>query len=343
MGSIAKYRKKKAAILTATLMAAAYMPTAFAVPAEDALPEGGKFVSDVKGTISKEPDKAIKNVVLNGKKGIIEWDSFSVGSKAAVNFSSLQGKGWLALNKVVKANPSEIYGAINGQDGTVFLINPNGITFGETASVDVGSFVASTMGVTEKDNKFIFSKDSNSKAITINEGAKIAARDGYVAIFAPKIENYGTITARDVAMASGKQIEFSYDNKINLKINVSNNNKSAKIDTEKNCVLISAKDVDNFIADSIINNSGKIQVAKSITKDETTGELVLAGDGGNITMAAARVLVNGELNASGDKGGTITTSGYEVMQVNDGAKVQAASQNGEAGTWNVIGNNLSTF
>jgi hypothetical protein len=51
-------------------------------------------------------------------------------------------------------------------------------------------------------------------------------------------------------------------------------------------------------------------------------------------MVAADMVLNGTTSAK--KGGTITTTGYETMQVRDGAKVQA-----EAGTWNINAKNVS--
>ncbi|SEH27182.1 filamentous hemagglutinin N-terminal domain-containing protein, partial [Selenomonas sp. KH1T6] len=347
MGDIAKYRKRKVALLTAAVVASAWTPTAWA------LPQNPGNVENLDMTIDEK--NLPENGKINGKdleitlkegftRGAVDWKSFDIASGEKVNFNGPEALRWMVLNRVTGTESSDIYGSLtSGANGTIFLVNPNGILFGKGAQVDVGSLVASTMDIEPDDfinNTFLFNETGKNKAVTIKKGADITARDGYVAIFAHEINNAGTITAPEVAMAAGKSIELSYDDKINLVVNVSNDSKKATVDTKNNYVLMTAEDASNIIGDSIINNSGTINAATKIEKDED-GKLTLSGDGGKIDMVAARVLVNGELNADGDKGGTITTSGYEVMQVNDGSKVHAASKDGEAGTWNVIGKNAT--
>ena len=47
----------------------------------------------------------------------------------------------VTLNRVLDANPSQIFGRINAP-GQVFLTNPSGVYFAPGASVDVGGLVA---------------------------------------------------------------------------------------------------------------------------------------------------------------------------------------------------------
>ena len=355
MGSIAKYRKRKTAILTAALVATAYMPTAWALPSGVVHKENVKISDDCS------------DIELTGDKGVIKWEKFGIKNGETVTFHRAT-PGWMVLNKVVGNDSgaiaeSIIDGALNGKGGTVFLVNPSGIVFTARANVDVGSLVASTMDVKQDGDKFIFTKnDNNTSAIKIEKNAaqglvgKITANDGYVAMFAHKIYNDGIITAPEVAMASGNEITLSYDDKINLSLDIdvlknatATNDKNAKnnntviledglITTGSGYVLMTKDTADNVIGhkiinDSIITNSGSI-VATGIGRDEN-GNPVLVG--GNISMTAAKVLVDGSLSA---KGGDVTTTGYDVIQVNDTAKVRAATAEGKAGTWNVNGKNM---
>ncbi|SFW13515.1 two-partner secretion domain-containing protein [Selenomonas ruminantium] len=329
----AKCRKQRIGALTAAIIAMVWMPSVMAAPESTALPN----LKEVeRGEITKTVNGNNMNIALSGDRTIIKWNSFDIGSDAGVNFSG-PGSNWAVLNRVNDSKASEIYGRLTG-DGSIFIVNPHGITFGASASVDVGSLVASTMNADYESfmqGKYIFEKaDNNKGAINIAETANIAAKDGYVAILAHTINNAGTISASDVAMGFGQKIELSYTDKISMQIDLPND---AKIDTEKNLILFNTKDIDKNIADSLINNTGTIQVAKEIkvSKDENGKQVVeLTGDGGNIALAAANMVLSGTMSTK--KGGTITTTGYETMQVRDSAKVQS-----EAGTWNINAKNVS--
>lgn len=77
----------------------------------------------------------------------VKWDSFNVAAGETVNFKNMNA----ILNYVTGRQGSEIFGALNGQGVHVFLINPNGILFGKTAQVNVGSLTASTKSLSDVD------------------------------------------------------------------------------------------------------------------------------------------------------------------------------------------------
>ena len=56
------------------------------------------------------------------------------------------------LNKIFDQNPSQILGSLNA-NGRVFLVNPNGMYFGKSARLNVGSLVATTLKIDS--NKFM--------------------------------------------------------------------------------------------------------------------------------------------------------------------------------------------
>ena len=80
---------------------------------------------------------------------IINWNSFNIGAGQLVQFLQ-PGALSAALNRVVGADPSVILGELKS-NGMVFLINPNGILFGQGAQIDTGSFIASTLNMTNED------------------------------------------------------------------------------------------------------------------------------------------------------------------------------------------------
>ncbi|WP_144865614.1 filamentous hemagglutinin N-terminal domain-containing protein, partial [Hyella patelloides] len=99
------------------------------------------------------------------------FEQFNVSDGGRVYFASPDGIANI-LTRVTGTNISEIFGVL-GVDGAanLFLLNPNGIIFGENAALDVnGSFIATTADSYIFDNGFAYSA-SNPEApplLTIN-------------------------------------------------------------------------------------------------------------------------------------------------------------------------------
>lgn len=102
-----------------------------------ALPQGGQVVVGT-GSIGA-PGGDQMNITGSGNVAI-DWNSFNVAQGESVKFSGMQA----VLNYVTGNTKSEIFGNISGSGVHVFLVNPNGILFGATASVNVGELTAST-------------------------------------------------------------------------------------------------------------------------------------------------------------------------------------------------------
>lgn len=102
-----------------------------------ALPQGGQVVAGT-GSIGT-PGGDQMNITGSGNV-VIDWNSFNVAQGESVKFSGMQA----VLNYVTGNTKSEIFGNISGSGVHVFLVNPNGILFGATASVNVGELTAST-------------------------------------------------------------------------------------------------------------------------------------------------------------------------------------------------------
>ncbi|WP_448101688.1 filamentous haemagglutinin family protein [Luteibacter jiangsuensis] len=186
---------------------------------------GGKHTVEVKQT---------------AKKAILTWDSFNVGRDTTLYFNqsggNLTGGGndWIALNRVndPSASPSQILGKMKAE-GTVYLLNRNGVIFGQGAQVNTHSLLASSMSLFSKDlntsnNLFLTSgiadPASNRRGqpvliadratagevgVVVEKGASITAgSDGFVLVAAPKIANSGAIVADDgrVLLVSARRL-----------------------------------------------------------------------------------------------------------------------------------------
>jgi filamentous hemagglutinin family protein len=75
---------------------------------------------------------------------VLTWQQFNVGSNTTLVYNQQGNANWVALNRIdATGSPSVILGQIKA-DGTVLVINPNGIIFGAGSQVNVNSLIAST-------------------------------------------------------------------------------------------------------------------------------------------------------------------------------------------------------
>lgn len=95
-------------------------------------------------------------------KAILTWQNFDVGAHTTLYFNQTSADGtpqrnWVALNRVlagapgadgsrVQARPSLILGKIRG-DGEIYVINQNGVIFGQGSQVNTNSVTASALDV----------------------------------------------------------------------------------------------------------------------------------------------------------------------------------------------------
>ncbi len=92
-------------------------------------------------------------VVQNTQKAILTWSSFNVGANTTLYFNQSAGNqtngnnDWIALNRIIDPTgvPSQILGQIKAE-GSVYLINGNGIIFGGASQINVHTLIASSLG-----------------------------------------------------------------------------------------------------------------------------------------------------------------------------------------------------
>ncbi|MEN9871985.1 MAG: hypothetical protein RLZZ171_2977, partial [Cyanobacteriota bacterium] len=131
---------------------------------------------DTLGTESSEINSidelrdAIEGGAIRGDNLFHSFQEFNVSEGASVNFTNPAGITNI-FSRVTGGNISEIFGTL-GVDGAanLFLINPNGIIFGENARLDVnGSFLATTADEINFDNGEVFSAaNPDLPSLTIN-------------------------------------------------------------------------------------------------------------------------------------------------------------------------------
>ncbi|MCU0793023.1 MAG: filamentous hemagglutinin N-terminal domain-containing protein, partial [Opitutaceae bacterium] len=143
--------------------------------------------------------------------GIVNWNSFSVGSGSSVHFNNGSGA---TLNRVTGIAPSRIDGTLSAT-GSLYLLNRNGVIIGTDGRVLTGgSFVASTRDMADADflNGGGFALSGDSTAGVTNLG-KISSTGGDVLLAGYKVNNSGELTAAKgrVGLAAGGRIDVLTD------------------------------------------------------------------------------------------------------------------------------------
>ncbi|MDD0974716.1 filamentous hemagglutinin family protein [Pseudomonas fontis] len=143
-------------------------------------------------------------------KAILNWETFNVGRDTTVNFQ--QQADWAVLNRVndPNARPSQIQGQIKA-DGTVMLVNRNGILFSGSSQVDTRNLVvaAATISDTQFRERGLYHDADGTQAtftdaagnIAVGRGAQLNTRapasstqgGGYVLLLGQEVDNAGSI------------------------------------------------------------------------------------------------------------------------------------------------------
>ena len=303
------------------------------------LPTGG---SVVQGSASIGQNGNAMTVQQGSGKAIINWGSFNIGKDASVQFQQHQNTD-IALNRVTGSDGSQILGQLTA-NGQVWLVNPNGIVFGQGARVDVGGLVASTLNITDqdfRDGNYRFSRNLQGSGAVggISNQGQITARDGgSIALLAPSVSNDGVLRAQlgTVAMAAGDRVTLSAGANGLLQVEVDPSTIGTLVENKQlivadgGQVIMTGKAADALSA-SVVSNTGTVQ-ARTLQHKE--GRILLLAD-----MAHGTARIGGTLDASapggingGGNGGFIETSGAQV-QVADGAQVTTRAVQGSTGTW----------
>ncbi len=297
----------------------AFGANVYALPTGGAVSAGGATIAGA-GAGKMTVTQSTQNAAIN-------WQSFSIGQGEAVRFVQPNSSS-VALNRVLGADPSSIFGSLSA-NGRVFLVNPNGILFGQGAQVNVGGLVASTLNITDGDfmsGAYRFSGAGNGAIL--NRGS-INADGGYVALLGASVSNEGVITANmgTVALAAGNAmtLDVAGDGLLNVTVNQGAVNALVQngglIRANGGQVLMTAQAAGNLL-NTVVNNTGIIEAQ---TLENHNGTIRLLGD-----MQGGAVNVGGTLDASGSgagqTGGSVRVLGHTVNLAN--ASINASGNAG---------------
>ena len=169
-----------AAFVTLALTGSAWaMPTGGVV-------EQGNVNVDAANIAANDPIASVASgaTITPQTNSIINWETFNIAQGEALHFNTTNAA---LLNRVTGAQMSELLGQMTQVGGNfLYLVNPNGIHIGGTASFDVSNLTLSTLNVASEDflsyvtaaKPYLPSQQDaakGAKAITVDQGAHFNA------------------------------------------------------------------------------------------------------------------------------------------------------------------------
>jgi filamentous hemagglutinin family protein len=253
---------------------------------------------------------------------LLTWQTFNISEKTDLTFNQQGHRDWVAFNRVLdNTAPSRILGSIKA-DGSVYIINRNGIIFGGTSQVNVGTLIASALPINDAllnagilygnpDAKFTFSAyseiagakgptdafaapaatpSSQTSKVVVEAGAIISATSagnngGRVVLVGPEVINKGTILTPNgqTILAAGQQVA--------LLPHASDDPSLRGLDVYVGSILAPVVGID---APSLTTPTS---VSDVVTGTSTNAGLIVA-ERGNITIAGANINQLGVLQST---------------------------------------------
>jgi filamentous hemagglutinin family protein len=231
-------------------------------------------------------------IAQTADRAILNWETFNVGRNTLVDFD--QQPSWSVLNRVndPNARPSQIQGQIKA-DGTVLIVNRNGIVFNGSSQVDTRNLVAAAVGMSDAQfkkglysetlgNGFLptfgndlvagpttFTQGPSTGDVVVEAGARIATPapstvtegGGYVMLLGQEVHNHGTI-----ATPNGQAVLAAGDAFVIRKGVGTEENKTS---TTRGSEVTALRMKDGTSTAGAVSNTGLIQA--------TTGDITLTG------------------------------------------------------------------
>lgn len=278
------------------------------------------------------------NVNQTSSSATLNWAQFNISADGIVNFQQPSASA-TAINRIHQNDPSRIFGSLNA-NGRVYLLNRNGVLFGEGAKVNVAAMVASSLEITPQalTNGIAGAASQGAPAFTsyvdeqgtalvsgdvrIERGASITTSDGgQVLMFAPNIVNEGSIgtPGGQTLLAAGSPVYLVTSSDPNLRGllvevgvggTVTNGNAGANAsvdDPAKMVGQIVAERGNVTLAGLAVNQAGRVSATTTVREG---GSIRLqARDGGSVDPVGTQPLL------SATNGGTLILERGSVTEV----------------------------
>lgn len=244
---------------------------------------------------------------------VLNWSQFNISADGVVNFQQPSSSA-TALNRIHQNDPSRIFGALNAT-GRVYLLNRNGLLFGDGAKVNVAGLVASSLDITPEALEdgiaaaaargapafTLYSDEIGplvSGNVVVQRGASITTPSGgQVFMFAPRIVNEGTIRTPDgqTILAAGNSVFLLASDDPSLR----------------------GLFVEVGVGGEVTN--GATANASAARPEDLVGQII--AERGNVTLAGVAVNQHGRVTATT----SVQSNGSIRLQARDGGSAEASS------------------
>ena len=294
----------------------ALFPTfVFALPSDPTVQAGSVAFDQI--------DSNTLNVIQSTNKAIIDWQSFNIQANEATHFQ-MPSSSSINLSRVTGGVGSEIFGSLTS-NGTLMLLNPNGILFGANSKIDVGGLIATTSNISNDDfmaGNYRFDIPASVNRTVINRGTINVAQGGLLAFVAPGVENSGIISANlgQVFLASGKTftLDLYGDKLVSLGVDSKILNQVIGPDGQPVSSLVAnggsihanggtvflEVNAAREVVNQVINMDGYIEAKSAVQKN---GEIILLGGDEGLVNVTGTLDASGK--ESGQTGGTVQILG----------------------------------
>ena len=342
-----------------------------------ASPEGGQVVGG-SGSINQSSVNTTINQATQNMA--IDWQSYNVQQNERVQYIQPNASS-ISLNRIVGNNASQIHGKIDA-NGQVILVNPNGIFFSATSSINVGGIMASGLDIKPSDfmnGNYIFNEVSGTSGSVFNSGIINAATGGNVTLLGKQVKNDGLIVAKlgAVNLAAGKQAVVTFDNAGLLGVRITKevlqnelgiapavlNN--GNINAEGGRILLTAS-VSQDIFSRAVNTGGMTDAKSAVvnadgsftlgagadvvnngTLDVSVNDSSGSSNAGEIAVVGNNVTNSGDIKADNNTGGTggnIELHATDATLLTENSVTSARSnKSGKGGEVKVLGNKVGLF
>ncbi|MFC5548794.1 YDG domain-containing protein [Massilia aerilata] len=305
---------------------------AVAAPAFAQLPSGPTVVNGSAGVASD----GTRMTITNSANAVLNWQSFSIGAPNSVRFEQPSASSQV-LNRVVGNDPSNILGSLSSNGG-VWLVNPHGVLFGNSARIDVAGLVASSLGISNDDflaGRVKFDGGGLPSGQVLNRGELQTSFGGHVWLVGGSVSNEGLVRSPggSIVLAAGKSIELVDSGAPNVAVRV-----AAPDNQALNLGQLLAPGGGSIdIHGGIVNQQGIVR-ADSVGLDaagrvtiKALGEIQL-GAGSETSASAAGAGTGGKVLVESADGDTLVQGG-----------VSAASGAGAGGQIHLLGKNVGVY
>ena len=244
-----------------------------------ALPVGG-MVSAGVAKITNNP--LLTSIQQTSQNASINWQTFNLSAGESVHVIQPNASSVL-LNRVLSSQPSQIFGSLNA-NGQIFLINPNGLLFGPSASVNTSGLVASTLNLSDSNlmaGRHQFS--GTSLASVVNQG-KLNSEGGYITLLGAQVDNLGSI------QANGGRIQLTAQSSNTSIPSIVNNTgmlQAHALENQNGTISLIA-----LGPNGTVNAGGNLDVS-GLARGQSGGRVELLGQ--NVGLLTANIVASGDV------------------------------------------------